>query len=64
MPIAFALCTLSRSEQNYSQIEKDALPLIVGVKKFHLYLCGWTFTLVTGHKLMTTILEQGEEILL
>ena len=54
-PIAFASCTLFKSEQDYSQIEKEALALIFGVKKFHLYLCGRTFTLVTGHKPLTTI---------
>ena len=37
-PIAFALRTLSSSECNYSQIEKDALSLMFGNKKFHSYL--------------------------
>ncbi|XP_054265657.1 uncharacterized protein K02A2.6-like [Macrosteles quadrilineatus] len=39
-PVAFASKTLSPSEKNYSQLHKEALALIFGVKKFHKYIYG------------------------
>ena len=35
-----ALLTLSDSEKNYTQLEKEAPSLIFGLKKFHQYLYG------------------------
>ena len=37
-PIAFAFHSLAPAEKNYSQIDKETLAIVFGVKHFHQYL--------------------------
>ena len=39
-PIAYTLRTLSSTESKYVQVNKKALSLIFGIKKFHQFLYG------------------------
>ncbi|XP_037930430.1 uncharacterized protein K02A2.6-like, partial [Teleopsis dalmanni] len=56
-PIAFASKTLDIHQRRYSQIEKEGLAIVFGVKRFHQYLYGRRFTLVTDHKPLVSILN-------
>ena len=61
-PVGFASRTLSPAEQKYSQIEKETLACVYGVKRFHSYLFGHKFCLVTDHKPLLSILHEHRSI--
>ena len=54
-PIGFSSRSLAKAEQKYSQLDKEALAIVVGVKKYHQYLFGREFVIRTDHKPLTHI---------
>jgi hypothetical protein len=56
--IAFASKTLTRTQSNYSNIEREALGLVHGVERFHTYLYGREFTAITDHKPLVNIWQR------
>ena len=61
-PVIFLSRSLSKSERNYSQIQREATSIYWAVKKLHYFLFGRHFTLVTDHKPLTSILHPHKGI--
>ena len=48
--VAYASKTCSPAEQKYSSTDGELLAMVFGITKFHSYLAGTPFTLVTDHQ--------------
>lgn len=56
-PIAMASRTLHSHERRYSQLDKEATSIMFGITKFHNYLMGRHFRIVTDHKPLLGIFD-------
>ena len=61
-PVAFVSRTLSPTELKYSQLDKEALSIIFGVRHFHQYLYGRKFLIMSDHKPLRYILGETRGI--
>ena len=59
-PIAFASRYLATVEKHYSQLDKEALAIIFGVKQFHQYDYGRSFTIVSDHQPLMHLLSPSK----
>lgn len=53
--ISYANRSLTAPERNYAQTEKEALALVWAVERYHYFLFGRSFELVTDHKALETL---------
>ena len=53
--ICYASRALTKTEQNYQNLEREALGTIWGMEKFHYFLFGKEFTLETNQKPLVNI---------
>ena len=61
-PICYISRTLTPAELNYSSIEKEALGLVWGIEKLHLYLYGKSFEVVSDHKPLKFIFSPNAKL--
>jgi hypothetical protein len=57
-PVTYASKSLSDVETRYACIERELLAIVFGVQRFHTYLYGRTFKVLTDHKPLVMILQK------
>ena len=58
-PMAFASKTLTKTECQYANIEREMLAAIFGVKRFQTYIYGRSFTIESDHKPLESISQKN-----
>lgn len=59
-PIAFGSRSLTGAEQNYSATERECLAVVEGVRKYHVYLYGTKFKVITDHKALQWLFKHKD----
>ena len=61
-PIAYASRTLAPAKKKYCQLEKEGLAIVYGVKKFHQFLLGRNFTVLSDHKPLQYLFSENRPV--
>lgn len=59
--IACASKSFTKSERNYSQVEREGYACVWAIEHFHLYVMGQEFKLLTDNKAIVQIFENNEK---
>ena len=57
-PIGFTSRTINAAEKNYSQLDKEGLAVMFGIKRSHKYIYGRKFTIVMDHKPLLSLFSE------
>lgn len=57
-PVAFASRALTKTEQNYAQIEKESLAILFSCVRFEQYILGKPVTIESDHRPLQTIIKK------
>ena len=57
-PICYASKALTETEQNYSNIEREAVGVVWGLERFHYFVYGKQCTVHTDHKPLESIFKK------
>ena len=58
-PFVFASRSFSPAERRYSHLDKEGPAIVYGVKRFHPFLIGWSFTIYTDHKPLIYLFDES-----
>ncbi|XP_063049093.1 uncharacterized protein K02A2.6-like [Engraulis encrasicolus] len=61
-PLGFMSRTLTPAEKRYSQLDKEGLAIMFGIKRFHKYIYGRMFTISTDHKPLISLFHEKKPV--
>lgn len=60
--VTLASCSLGHTERKYSQLDKEGMAIIFDVRRFHQYLDGRHFTILSYHKPLQHLIKESSGV--